>query len=63
MTMTDHEKYRQLLKDHDWTHEMSDDHRVWQEGREELATLNAEQIKLDPDFAVWNEICPPSFRR
>ena len=35
-----------LLKAHDWSYEFSDDHRVWQRGREERNAINQEQKRL-----------------
>lgn len=28
-------EFYEMLKNHDWYHEMSDDHSVWEEGRKE----------------------------
>lgn len=33
-------EFKRLLKRHDWTYEMSDDHRVWQAGRAARDVLN-----------------------
>ena len=35
-----------LLKAHDWSYEFSDDHRVWQRGREERSAIDQEQKRL-----------------
>lgn len=37
--MTPLPEFWDMLKKHDWTHEMSDDHSVWRRG-------NAEQVRL-----------------
>lgn len=57
------DEYRHLLQDHDWTHERSDDQRAYLKGRREIKVLRKLQKELDPDWTVWNELCPPSFRR
>jgi IS1 family transposase len=57
------EQYVSRLKAHDWSYEMTDDGRVYQRGRAERAALNAKQKVIDPDFAIWNQHCPPDYRK
>jgi hypothetical protein len=52
-------RYRQLLRQHDWSHEHSDDFRAMQRGRMELARLRELQRELDPDFRIWNAVGHP----
>lgn len=52
--------YVQALKDHDWSHEFSDDFRVWQAGSRQLDALYAMRVRLDPDYSVWNQHCHPA---
>ena len=35
-----------LLKEHDWSYEFSDDHRVWKRGTAERDAINQEQQRL-----------------
>lgn len=51
--------YVTLLQRHDWSHEFSDDHGAYTRGREQLAELRLVQREIDPDFAIWNQHCPP----
>lgn len=57
------EQYVAKLKAHDWTYEMSDDGRAYRNGQAERAALDAQQKAIDPDFTVWNQHCPPSYRK
>ena len=36
----------QLLSNHDWHFEYSDDHRVWKRGMAERSAIRAEQLRL-----------------
>lgn len=60
--MTSTERYRHLLQDHDWTYEMSDDGHYYRKGRAERAELERLRKELDPDYKIWNEVCPPSYK-
>lgn len=46
----------------DWHHEWSDDQRVVQAGRQELARLRQERAEIDPDCELWNRHAPNGFR-
>lgn len=48
--MTDLEKFRQRLKAADWTYPMSDDGRVFEAGRKEIARLTAMAKAAGPEF-------------
>jgi hypothetical protein len=53
--MTPEQKFRQMLREHDYYYEMSDDHRVWQKGRGERATIMS-ALKANPSFEpIWKE--------
>ena len=52
------ERYARLLKKHDWFYEYSDDHRVWQNGREERTVLNSLREQFDPQATLWNTFAP-----
>lgn len=56
------EQYRQMLRNHDWTYEYSDDHRVWTAGRRAREALVAKQRAYDPDGVIWNEIAPEGYK-
>lgn len=62
--MSDHLKqYRELLQHHDWTYEYSDDIRMWRAGKVQRDVINNLQPELDPDFELWNQYCPPEWKR
>lgn len=63
MNETGTDEYRKLLNEHDWTFEYSDDGRNYRKGLDQRANLLGMQKRLDPDFAIWNEICPPQYRK
>jgi hypothetical protein len=52
------EAYAKLLQSHDWSHEFSDDGRVYNVGRQQLEVLRAMQRSIDPWFRIWNQHCP-----
>lgn len=56
-------QYVNKLKTHDWSYEMSDDGRCYRAGQAERAALNTQQKAIDPDFAIWNQHCPLSYRK
>lgn len=56
-------RYREMLEEHDWDFEYSDDQRVWRIGRLALTQLRLLQQELDPDFAIWNAYAPAAHRR
>lgn len=55
-------EYREKLKKHDWAFEYSDDHSVWQRGRQSLGELQQMQKRLDPDCKVWNSLAPSDYQ-
>ena len=40
------EKLIEMLRNHDWYFEYSDDHKVWQRGTAQRAAINAEDERL-----------------
>lgn len=52
------EAYTRALRAHDWTSQFSDSADVARRGRATLAALKQMQRELDPDFEVWNALCP-----
>jgi hypothetical protein len=52
------DQYIAQLKAHDWFYEYSDDHRVWQAGRDVIEQLRQAQRTLDPQGIIWNEHAP-----
>lgn len=55
------EKFREILKGHDWYYNYSDDHRVWRSGQSTWELINGilQFYKDDPEFdEIYNEICP-----
>lgn len=53
-TMTE-ERFKEMLRCHDYYYEMSDDHRVWQKGRSERARIMS-ALKANPSFEpIWRE--------
>lgn len=57
------DRYRTMLREHDWSFEYSDDHRVWRLGRLAQEQLEFLQRELDADFRIWNSIAPERYRR
>lgn len=55
-------RYVSALIRMDWSFEFSDDHAVWQRGRDELTRLRAERDAIDPDRALWNQHAHPNYR-
>lgn len=47
--------YHRHLATHDWTYEYSDDHSVWQRGRQSQGELEQIQKRLDQDKVVWRQ--------
>lgn len=56
------DQYIAQLKAHDWFYQYSDDHRVWQAGRDVMEQLRAAQRLLDPQGLIWNEHAPKECR-
>ena len=54
------EMFEEMCKEHDWTYEYSDDHRVWKRGREAEGRLKAKYTMLkNTEYkasieAIWN---------
>lgn len=57
------DRYRTMLREHDWSFEYSDDHRVWRLGRLAQEQLEFLQRELDADCGIWNSIAPERYRR
>ena len=51
------EQFEQMLKSHDWTYTMSDDHSRFMAGAESAKKLKAFAVKIDSDPArdMWEE--------
>lgn len=56
------EHYVRALKTHRWFHSFERDLLVRLAGRRIRAELEQTQQRIDPDFVVWNEWAPESFR-
>lgn len=56
------DEYLKALRQHDWYYMYSDDHKVWQRGREAAARIEEMRRELDIEFKVWNENCPADCR-
>lgn len=54
--------YEKALQDHDWQHEFSDDHSVYQRGHNALSTLRMLRRELDPSGDLWNKHAPAGHR-
>ena len=52
------EEYKKLLTYHDWFYEMSDDHRVWQEGRLAQARIIAGAKESEEHMKLYMENRP-----
>lgn len=59
---TPEQLYRLAMRQHDWSHEFSDEHRVWKAGRESLAKITEMQKDIDPDGEIWNQHAPVGYR-
>jgi hypothetical protein len=55
--------YVKALRTHDWYFEFSDDHSVYEAGREARAQLQLAQREFDPDCAIWNQHAPADYQR
>lgn len=54
--------YKQLLKNHDWHFEWSDDSTVYRHGREERKRITDLAHALDPDGVIWNQYAPKCYQ-
>jgi hypothetical protein len=52
--MTLHELFRELER-HDWFHQMSDDHSVYQAGQTDWKRIEAEAKKIDGGMELFRE--------
>ena len=52
MTANPIEKLRQMLLNHDWTYNYSDDHRAWKKGQEERDAI----IKLSKELGLESKV-------
>lgn len=57
------DRYRTMLREHDWSFEHTDDQRVWRLGRLAQEQLEFLRKELDPDYTIWNSIAPEAYRR
>jgi hypothetical protein len=53
--MNEKEKYIELLKNHDWYYEMSDDHNVWKRGLENEREIKRLMKLLDPHKELYKQ--------
>lgn len=56
------DEYKNALRHHDWFYAYSDDHSVWKKGSAIAKALLEAQLRLDPTYAIWNEIAPDQFK-
>ena len=56
-------QYRDLLKNHDWYSEYSDDQRVWEKGSEEYQKIIQMAEQIDTDYSIFNEYAPEEYKR
>lgn len=62
--MDEQEKnYRQMLAQHDWFYDYSDDHSAWSAGRAQREKLRELRKQIDPDSKIWDEIAPAEFKQ
>ena len=54
--------YIRLLREHDWSFELTDNHAVWSANRDSLEALRVSRQLIDPDGAVWNQFAPQEWR-
>lgn len=54
--------YIQALRNHDWSASHSDSIDAAQAEREAMKRLKALQREHDPDFEMWNALCPVQCR-
>ena len=57
----DEAHYVSLLLKHDWRYEWSSDHDNYLRGLDEKRELRGIQLRIDPDFRLWNLHCPSEF--
>jgi len=53
-----HDQYIQLLKNHDWYYQYSDDHRAYTAGRESWGRIVHLQKQIDPDYTIFKQYDP-----
>lgn len=56
-------KYRDLLKNHDWYSEYSDDHRMWEKSSLEYTEINRIAANMDRDYKIFNEYAPNEYKK
>lgn len=54
--------YLRQLRAHDWSSQFSDDGVIARRGAAALAVLRDLQREVDPDWEMWNALCPPQCR-
>lgn len=52
------EDYLQALRGHDWYYDYTEDHRVWEAGRNQRDALNDMRKRFDPTGEIWNQYAP-----
>ena len=57
------EMFEKMCKEHDWYYEYSDDHRVWQKGRDAYSKLVSKYAMMDKQYpaatqAIWETYNP-----
>lgn len=57
------QQYRNLLKNHDWFSEYSDDHSVWEKASVEYTRIMFMAEKIDCDYKIFNEYAPDEFKK
>lgn len=60
--MTILEEYKAALRAHDWFYMYADDYRSFDKGKDQWASINIMQKKIDPDFIIFNEYAPPAMK-
>jgi len=60
---TEINKYRELLRRHDWSFEFSEDPSTFRRGIEQLREIETIQSKIDNDYVIWNQYAPDFFKR
>jgi NAD-dependent SIR2 family protein deacetylase len=58
-----YKKYRDLLKNHDWYSEYSDDHRRWEQASVEYTEIMCIAQNMDRDYKIFNEYAPDEYKK
>lgn len=54
--------YLKLLRAHDWSSQFSDSADVALMGRASMRLMRDLQRQVDPEFEMWDALCPPQCR-